>query len=114
MLSAAWKPKGSVSFKLATLQLANFDFQAMVRLESSVSARRRPKEGDQPITTGLHIPLQTENSLEILTFTFRSRHFSTQKCTFQAADNIYLLAQHESRHMLWDMQYEHMVKMMSW
>lgn len=78
-----------MSFRSATLQVANFNFQVIFRFQPSVSARRRPKEGDQPITAGLHIPLQNENSLEILAFTFRSHHLPTQKPTFQAADNIY-------------------------
>lgn len=79
-----------MSFKSATLEFANFNFQVIVRFEPSVSARRRPEEGDQPITAGLHIPLQNENSIEILAFTFRSHRLATEKSTLQAADNIYL------------------------
>lgn len=77
-----------MSFKSATQEFANFNFQAIFRFEPSVSARRRPKGVDQPITAGLHIPLRTEILVKILTFTVRLRRLATEKSTFQAADNV--------------------------
>lgn len=37
---------------------------------------------------GLHFRLRTEILVKILTFTVRLRRLATQKCTFQAADNV--------------------------
>lgn len=37
------------------------------------------------ITAGLHIPLQNENSIEILTFTFRSHRLATPRSTLTDA-----------------------------
>lgn len=78
-----------MSFKSATWELANFNFQVIFRFEPLISATRRPKGVDQPITAGLHISLRAEIVVRILTFTVRLRRLATQKSTFQAEDNVY-------------------------